>query len=519
MPANPYAPTSSPYNPEPPQEQGTPDDLMDGPTGDNRMLDLEPPKIEGNPTTSRPRQKPTGGGATEMAAVTQASRRNEMDAVDIICRGCKKLGTFTLDFVASLADPGVEAACEDCGSTDLDIATEADLATEANNTIGNIKCEVCGKGLAMSTTRGWVHWQEQTPYSMVPYEHMAQPPKTASKQAFNDGISQNMGSTPSAACNKAHHSECKGTVAPDPERGNIVPGEGSCSCDCHSSWNRGASKTADFGGLSTDTGMDTITPFSEQPAVQQHYRCSSCLSEFDATAHDPADLPPACPSCSSVATAIFPKATPVMASAKCPECSHEWDAHTPGDGCEVRSKDGQVGERCSCRQSPPTTARLHNVLVQQARLVQATDFPSSGASGFVAWLQAAWRDLKTGGGDIPSWFPDSLLTPEEQKSRRWMGGGTSTEYAFASRQATVADRVETKIAEITAGILTTNPSMSRDAARGLAAEVLVRYPKLAGASEWKGDACPKCGKNNHANAETCAHCGASLGAKGWNAQA
>ena len=51
------------------------------------------------------------------------------------------------------------------------------------------------------------------------------------------------------------------------------------------------------------------------------------------------------------------------------------------------------------------------------RVVATDDLGLSG--GFAEWLKEMWHDFKSGGGEVPSWFPKSLLTEEERASGRF----------------------------------------------------------------------------------------------------
>lgn len=192
-----------------------------------------------------------------------------------------------------------------------------------------------------------------------------------------------------------------------------------------------------------------------------------------------------------------------------------------------------------------------------ASLHTADMFDSGG--GFINGLKALINQLRvSGGGDIPSWFPKSMLLPEEIASGKWMKGGSSIgdpRYVFGDKTADWSQNnsgpirdvpvvehnmrcsfcftnftvkavdpaqppptcpscgspvvtaagatkpprltqpvIASKVDQIASGILSTNPGMTREAALRLASETVRRYPKVALGWENEPSVCSICGK-------------------------
>jgi len=76
-------------------------------------------------------------------------------------------------------------------------------------------------------------------------------------------------------------------------------------------------------------------------------------------------------------------------------------------------------------QATPIEARLRAL---------AADDLTPGSGGFVNTVKALWNAVKSGDGEIPDWFPKSMLLPEEIETGKWVNGPGNIGN-FASRTA------------------------------------------------------------------------------------
>lgn len=463
---NPYMPQANPYTPSSDQPPiANPDEMADGP----QNPPVNPiPTTTTQPRTTAPRTMP-GGGPADMSTPSATdidespSRGATATRIAIRCYACGQRGEA--DLAAVLA----AGRCQ-CGSDDLDLDFTVESASQpARRGPGpQSDAERCPRCWG----KGWVDME-------------------------------GMGRAPDCP-------DCKGT--------GIKKG---------ASWE-------------IDAPMDQVKPAE---AVTQAARCSNCLTEFSVTVSDPADPIGNCPNCGSAAvSAAGADGTTTRATASTSNpgggVNLHFEAALPGDG-------GLGGNglwatlvnmvnfaRSSGDDKIPEWFKKYF-----SRLLLPEEIASgrweTGGAGSYAWgtmgaKSAAGNDYcKDCGTPIPKpekdriganvngrcrschmrrqgkeaaapkWKPlpepegDPYAESDREKRRQKrrerereddrIGDERANSYK-RNADGKFAVRHAQKIAEITQGILATNPSMERSAALKLAQQTVQRYPKMVGRS-------------------------------------
>lgn len=331
-----------------------------------------------------------------------------MGTVAVVCLGCRRVGDFPLEAVAAWTD---EDVCSGCGSNDLDVF---DAKTAAEDTLP-------------STTR----LQSVDPHTLKPGDRVfVGAPGTVM-----------MGDTPLYGVEQQGYIWTIEAVEGDSITATSNEGTKTFAIPPGRTLRKIVSKTAsDFGGLSTDTPMGRVDPEGGE-AVAQHFRCSSCLHEFDKAVPDPAAPMPNCPNCGSVATAVYPDSTKSLPIADWAVGSLDaaFAKLTAGAGTRVGGvvvNDWSEAER----------ARLLDGMADFDALASAPAFPMVvGEDGSVDWAPGA-----------------------RERFAAWI----------AEVRGPSIDPREAKVSEVAAGILHTNPGMGHEAAQALAEETVRRFPRM-----------------------------------------
>jgi Zn finger protein HypA/HybF involved in hydrogenase expression len=198
-----------------------------------------------------------------------------------------------------------------------------------------------------------------------------------------------------------------------------------------------------------DWDQNNDAELSDVPAVSQHVRCSNCFYEFDVKATDPAQPLPNCPNCGSKAVSVAGSTQPYKSN--------------PGAG---RPPLGNV-------------AKQAKYSVQQMQMGANEQGEEWGVWSDEAQDYIAYMSSRLDADDAAArWNRNPMLAPDHSQFHDPTMFGTRP----ASKQSSVAHAQSLKIAEITAGILTTNPGMRRQAAIALARKTIEQFPMMVQAA-------------------------------------
>ncbi len=465
--ANEYLPSGNPYSTEPNPGQAAP---PPNPTG-----------VGGTPLTTKPRQMPAGappapGGPMDPNAMGQPPA------------GLPEENPVQQPSVAAALNTSIPVRCEGCGSRAL-----AKLSTLAAGMVCACGCEDYDLDDDLDQySLGSVQTDDDQALAFVAsvapdfLQRVTAGVKESDLEDFNTG-----GSGVIAMIRALITGLLRGdkyipkwfpkSYLTDEEK---VTGRWSTTMGGGGDW------THAFGAKQAEWSQNNTAPATETNAVKENFRCASCLIEFTGIATDPAQPIPPCPNCGSVATsAAGAVQSPTRAVGSSP---HRCTA-TDGGGARCEKAANHISGH-----SFPKTSKTAGL----RRAYWMLDPAGNPMQGFWSWNEM-WTAMRRQPGSQEGGI--SSFTPEQ-----W-AKAEAIEATYPSEPDPTLDptwkppAVSSKVDAITAGILSTNPGMTREAAVRLATETVRRYPKVALGWEGQPKRCTICQKvlgDDHWTAES-----------------